>query len=157
VAGKSRMSAITRAVAGSLMLLACSALAEVTMEQQTRTVESAYAYQETRQRIISMAERKGVTLFAEFDHAGAAREHHLTMPPTTVLVLGNPLVGTPLMLARPALALDLPFRVLIAQDERGKTRVSYHPAESLKRSVGADEEQIAALRPLERLVEAAIR
>lgn len=146
------MSAITRAVAGSLMLLACSALAEVTMEQQTRTVESAYAYQETRQRIISMAERKGVTLFAEFDHAGAAREHHLTMPPTTVLVLGNPL-----MLARPALALDLPFRVLIAQDERGKTRVSYHPAESLKRSVGADEEQIAALRPLERLVEAAIR
>ncbi|WP_253722986.1 DUF302 domain-containing protein [Serratia sp. FDAARGOS_506] len=127
------------------------------MGQETRTVESAYAYQETRQRIISTAEQKGVTLFAELDHARAAREHHLAMPPTTVLVLGNPLAGTPLMLARPALALDLPFRVLIAQDERGKTQVSYHPAESLKRSAGADERQIAALRPLERLVEAAIR
>lgn len=114
------MSVMNRAVAGSLMLLACSAVAEGTMGQETRTVESAYAYQETRQRIISTAEQKGVTLFAEFDHARAAREHHLTMPPTTVLVLGNPLAGTPLMLARPALALDLPFRVLIAQDERGK-------------------------------------
>ncbi|ETX48031.1 hypothetical protein P805_00695 [Serratia marcescens BIDMC 44] len=151
------MSVMNRAVAGSLMMLACSAVAEGTMGQETRTVESAYAYQETRQRIISTAEQKGVTLFAEFDHAKAAREHHLAMPPTTVLVLGNPLAGTPLMLARPALALDLPFRVLIAQDERGKTQVSYHPAESLKRSAGADERQIAALRPLERLVEAAIR
>ena len=148
------MSVMNRAVAGSLMMLACSAVAEGTMGQETRTVESAYAYQETRQRIISTAEQKGVTLFAEFDHARAAREHHLTMPPTTVLVLGNPLAGTPLM---PALTLDLPFRVLIAQDERGKTQVSYHPAESLKRNAGADERQIAALRPLERLVEAAIR
>ena len=147
------MSVMNRAVAGSLMMLACSAAAEGTMGQETRTVESAYAYQ----RIISTAEQKGVTLFAEFDHTKAACEHHLTMPPTTVLVLGNPLAGTPLMLARPTLALDLPFRVLIAQDERGKTQVSYHPAESLKRSAGADERQIEALRPLERLVEAAIR
>ncbi|AIE08486.1 DUF302 domain-containing protein [Salmonella enterica subsp. enterica serovar Infantis] len=94
----------------------------------------------------------GLVLFGEFDHARAAQNVNLKMPPTTVLVFGNPKGGTPLMLAHPELALDLPFRVLISQQADGRTLVSYHPAETLQR-YGLDAADIQALKKLEQLVE----
>ncbi|WP_411899842.1 DUF302 domain-containing protein, partial [Salmonella enterica] len=72
-------------------------------------------------------------LFGEFAQASAAQNVNLKRPPTTVLVFGNPKGGTPLLLAHPELALDLPFRVLISQQADVRTLVSYHPAETLQR------------------------
>lgn len=112
---------------------------------------SAYDYPQTRSRLMQAVADHGLVLFGEFDHARAAQDVNLKMPPTTVLVFGNPKGGTPLMLTHPELALDLPFRVLISQQADGRTLVSYHPAETLQR-YGLDTAAIQALKKLEQLV-----
>ncbi|EKS5665789.1 DUF302 domain-containing protein [Salmonella enterica] len=116
---------------------------------------SAYDYPQTRSRLMQTVADNGLVLFGEFDHARAAQNVNLKMPPTTVLVFGNPKGGTPLMLAHPELALDLPFRVLISQQADGRALVSYHPAETLQR-YGLDATAIQALKKLEQLVEKSI-
>ncbi|EEZ5662143.1 TPA: DUF302 domain-containing protein [Escherichia coli] len=63
------------------------------------TSHSAFDYQQTRERLLKAISDNGLVLFGEFDHAKAAYEVGLTMPPTTVLIFGNPREGTPLMLA----------------------------------------------------------
>ena len=117
---------------------------------------SAFDYQQTRERLLQAVSKNGLVLFGEFDHAKAARDAGLSMPPTTVLVFGNPKGGTPLMLAHPDLALDLPFRVLISQLPDGQVNVSYHPAEELQR-YGLDTTSVQALKKLERLVQKSIQ
>lgn len=117
---------------------------------------SAFDYQQTRERLLQAVSKNGLVLFGEFDHAKAARDAGLSMPPTTVLVFGNPKGGTPLMLAPPDLALDLPFRVLISQLPDGQVNVSYHPAEELQR-YGLDTTSVQALKKLERLVQKSIQ
>jgi uncharacterized protein (DUF302 family) len=69
---------------------------------------------------------KGVTLFALVDHSGEAAKVGLTMRPTKLLIFGNPKAGTPLMVAAPRSALDLPLKILIWEDARGKVWVSYN-------------------------------
>ncbi|EEK2864629.1 DUF302 domain-containing protein [Salmonella enterica] len=86
---------------------------------------SNYDYPTTRERLIKSVTDNGLTLLGEFDHAKAARDAGLSMPPTTVLIFGNPKGGTPLMLAHPDLAVDLPFRVLINQQHDGQVIVTY--------------------------------
>ncbi|BAT45150.1 DUF302 domain-containing protein [Escherichia albertii] len=116
------------------------------------TSQSAFDYQQTRERLIKAISDNGLVLFGEFDHAKAAHGAGLTMPPTTVLVFGNPRAGTPLMIAHPELALDLPFRVLISQRPDGQVNVSYHSAEELKR-YGLDMDSVHVLKKLEQFVQ----
>ncbi|OZI77167.1 DUF302 domain-containing protein [Bordetella genomosp. 12] len=73
---------------------------------------------------------QGMTLFAEIDHAAAARTAGLSMPPTRVLIFGNPRAGTPLMLAAPDVALDLPLRVLV-RERAGRVEVLMHTVADL--------------------------
>ncbi|EMG9443402.1 DUF302 domain-containing protein [Escherichia coli] len=113
---------------------------------------SAFDYQQTRERLLTAISDNGLVLFGEFDHAKAAHDAALSMPPTTVLVFGNPGIGTPLMLAHPELALDLPFRVLISQLPDGKVNISYHPAEELRR-YGLDSVSVQRLKKLEQFVQ----
>lgn len=113
---------------------------------------SAFDYQQTRERLLQAVSKNGLVLFGEFDHAKAALDAGLSMPPTTVLVFGNPKGGTPLMLAHPDLALDLPFRVLISQLPDGQVDVSYHAAEELQR-YGLDAASVQTLKKLEQLVQ----
>lgn len=120
--------------------------------QMLTTSHSAFDYQQTRERLIKAISDNGLVLFGEFDHAKAAHEVGLTMPPTTVLIFGNPRGGTPLMLAHPELALDLPFRVLISQLPDGQVNVSYHPAEELQR-YGLDTDSVQVLKKLEQFVQ----
>ncbi|POT58571.1 hypothetical protein C3432_11860 [Citrobacter amalonaticus] len=117
---------------------------------------SAFDYQHTRERLLNAVSDNGLTLFGEFDHAKAAHDVGLNMPPTTVLVFGNPKGGTPLMLAHPDLALDLSFRVLISQQPDGQVHVSYHPAEELQRN-GLDAASVQMLKKLEQLVQKSIQ
>lgn len=114
------------------------------------TLESEWNFSETRERIIKSVLDKKLIMFAEFDHADAARQHGLEMPETTVLVFGNPLAGTPLMLAHPGTALDLPFRVLIRQADN-KTIVSWPRPDSLKK-YGVTDEELQGIKRLESLI-----
>src|ERR1700674_5531958 len=88
------------------------------------TRPSAYGFAGTLARLESALQRRQLEIFARFDHSGAARRVGLTMPDTQVVVFGNAKAGTPLMLASPAVALDLPLRVLVA-DDGGHAVVSY--------------------------------
>jgi uncharacterized protein (DUF302 family) len=88
------------------------------------TRPSAYGFAETLARLDRALERRQLEIFARFDHSGAARRVGLPMPDTQVVVFGSPKSGTPLMLASPLVALDLPLRVLIA-DDGGHTVLSY--------------------------------
>ncbi|EIJ9262764.1 DUF302 domain-containing protein, partial [Salmonella enterica] len=113
---------------------------------------SAFDYQQTIEHLLKAISDNDLVLFGEFDHAKAAHDAGLNMPPTTVLVFGNPKGGTPLMLAHPDLALDLPFRVLISQLPDGQVDVSYHAAEELQR-YGLDAASVQTLKKLEQFVQ----
>ena len=69
---------------------------------------------------------KGITLFAFVDHSGEAEKAGLQMRPTKLLIFGNPKGGTPVMIALPSIAIDLPLKILVAEDENGKVWVSYN-------------------------------
>ena len=153
------MSPFLRTVFLFFTLITASTSAVFSAENKIMTVvksPSASDYSTTREHLIKSVTDNGLVLFGEFDHAKAAQNAGLTMPPTTVLIFGNPKGGTPLMLAHPDLALDLPFRVLISQQPDGKTLVSYHSAEELQR-YGLTPESISALKKLEQLVQNSIR
>lgn len=94
-------------------------------------IQSAFGFEETLKRLRSALEVTGFTIFAVIDHRSAAQSVGLAMPPTTVLVFGNPRGGTPLMLAAPDFALELPLRVLIREDESGRALVVYNAAKTL--------------------------
>lgn len=76
-------------------------------------LQSSHSVAETVGKLQSSLKEHGVRLFARIDHAAAAAEVGLKMPPTQVLLFGNPTGGTPMMLAAPTLAIDLPFKALI--------------------------------------------
>jgi len=78
------------------------------------------------ERLRSMLEAKSVTLFALVDHSGEAAKAGMAMRPTKLLIFGSPKVGTPLMIARPSIAIDLPLKILVWEDGQGKTWISYN-------------------------------
>src|SRR5271157_1288541 len=89
-------------------------------------VASRYSVDETVEKFKSLLESKGVKLFALIDHSGEAEKAGLHMPPTKLLIFGNPKGGTPLMLAAPSIAIDLPLKALVWEDPSGKVWVSYN-------------------------------
>ena len=86
----------------------------------------------TVDKIRTVLQSKGVKLFALIDHSGEAERAGLKMPPTKLLIFGNPKAGTPLMLAAPSAAIDLPLKILVAEDSQGKVWISYNSADYLK-------------------------
>jgi uncharacterized protein (DUF302 family) len=90
------------------------------------TAPSRFPVPETVDRLAAAVRTAGNTIFARIDHAANAAEAGLSMPPTQVLVFGNGKAGTPLMLAAPPLALDLPLRFLVWQADDGSTRVAWN-------------------------------
>jgi uncharacterized protein (DUF302 family) len=96
------------------------------------TIPSHHTVDETVDRLKNILRSKKVTLFALIDHSGEAAKVGMKMPPTKLLIFGNPKGGTPLMLAAPAVALDLPLKILVAADAQGKVWLSYNSPEYLK-------------------------
>jgi uncharacterized protein (DUF302 family) len=86
---------------------------------------SNHSVDETADKLKGILQAKGVMLFALVDHSGEAEKAGLKMPPTKLLIFGNPKAGTPLMLASPSAAIDLPLKILIAEGADGKVSVSY--------------------------------
>jgi uncharacterized protein (DUF302 family) len=89
------------------------------------TLKSHHSVDETVGKIQTFLESNGVKVFALIDHSGEAEKAGLKMPPTKVIIFGSPKRGTPLMLASPGVALDLPLRILVAEDAAGAVSISY--------------------------------
>ena len=89
-------------------------------------IASNHSVDETVSRLQGILQSKGVKLFTVVDHSGEAAGAGLKMPNTKLLIFGNPKAGTPLMLASPSTALDLPLKILIAEDAAGKVWISYN-------------------------------
>jgi uncharacterized protein (DUF302 family) len=108
-------------------------------------VPSHYSIDETVRRLEAAFAEKGVRVFALIDHSGEAEKAGLKMRPTTVVIFGSPKGGTPLMVAAPTLAIDLPLKALVAEDAQGKVLVTYNSPEYLKERHGVPEELIKNL------------
>src|SRR6266700_902035 len=87
---------------------------------------SNHSVEQTVERLKDILQSKGVTLFAIIDHSGEAEKVKLKMRPTKLLIVGNPKAGTPVMLAAPSSAIDLPLKILIWQDAQGRVWVTYN-------------------------------
>jgi uncharacterized protein (DUF302 family) len=119
-------------------------------------VSSPYSVDETLKRMQSVLAERKVQVFALIDHSGEAEKVGLKMPPTKVLIFGNPRGGTPLMVAAPSLAIDLPLKVLIAEDTNGKTQVTHNAPEYLQARHGIPEELIKNIAVVGGLVAKAV-
>jgi uncharacterized protein (DUF302 family) len=94
-------------------------------------VPSNHSVEETLAKLQVILAQKNVQVFGLVDHSGEAKKIGLEMPPTKLLIFGNPKGGTPLMLAAPSVAIDLPLKILIAQDTGGRVWISYNSPEYL--------------------------
>lgn len=106
---------------------------------------SRYAFDETVARLETEIAARRATVFAVIDHAGEAARVGLAMPPTKLLIFGNPQAGTPLMLAAPSLALDLPLKILVWQETDGSVWMAFNTAEYLANRHGLAPIQSTAL------------
>jgi uncharacterized protein (DUF302 family) len=95
---------------------------------------------------------KGIKLFAMIDHSGEAAKVGMTMPPTKLLIFGDPKAGTPLMLASPSSAIDLPLKVLVRQDQDGSVAIAYNSPAYLGARHGLPEELLKNIAGIEALV-----
>src|SRR5216684_2440406 len=89
-------------------------------------IPSNHSVDETVKKLKGVLQAKGITLFALVDHSGEAAKAGMKMRPTMLLIFGNPKGGTPVMLAAPSSAIDLPLKILVWQDAEGKTWLSYN-------------------------------
>jgi len=90
------------------------------------TLRSSHDFATTLERLLAALAGKGITVFARIDHAAGAAGVGLHLPPTTVVVFGNPTAGTPLMQAGQTAGIDLPLKALVWQDARGAVSLSYN-------------------------------
>ena len=109
----------------------------------------------TVDRLRNVLQSKGVTLFALIDHSGEAEKVGMKMSPTKLLIFGSPKAGTPLMLASPSTAIDLPLKILVWEDQQGKVWVSYNSPEYLKERHGLPPGLISNIAVVETLAEKA--
>jgi uncharacterized protein (DUF302 family) len=112
-------------------------------------LQSHQPVDQTVSRLKAILQERGITLFALIDHSGEAEMAGMKMLPTKLLIFGNPKGGTPLMLAAPRVAIDLPLKILIWEDTQGKTWVSYNSPEYLQQRHGISAELIKNIAVVE--------
>ncbi|MGC2171975.1 MAG: DUF302 domain-containing protein [Candidatus Sulfotelmatobacter sp.] len=103
-------------------------------------VASPYTVDETVKRLESVLAERGVREFALIDHSGEAEKAGMKMRPTKLVIFGNPKGGTPLMVAAPTLAIDLPLKALVWEDQNGKVWIAYNSPEYLQQRHGVPED-----------------
>ncbi|WP_263356438.1 DUF302 domain-containing protein [Acidicapsa ligni] len=106
------------------------------MREGIQMLVSRHSVDETVVRLQSLLEEKGIKLFCLIDHSGEALKAGIEMPPTKLLIFGNAKAGTPLMLASPSAALDLPLRILVAEGENKETLLSWNAPDWLMQRHG---------------------
>jgi len=112
---------------------------------------SNHPVDQTVEKLKTILRSKGVTLFALVDHSGEAEKVGMKMRPTKLLIFGSPKAGTPLMLASPGVAIDLPLKILVWEDGQGKVWVSYNSPDYLKDRHGLQQELLQNIAVVETL------
>ncbi len=116
---------------------------------------SKHSVPETLDRLTTILDSKHLRVFARIDHSGEARAVGLSMRPTQLLVFGNPRTGTPLMIAAPEIAIDLPLKALAWEDEHGQVWLSYNSPAYLQNRFGISGELIHTIAGVASLLEQA--
>jgi uncharacterized protein (DUF302 family) len=119
-------------------------------------VASRQTVDETVRRLESVLAERGVRVFAVVDHSGEAEKVGMKMRPTKLLIFGSPKGGTPVMMAAPTLAIDLPLKALVSEDESGKVWVAYNSPEYLQQRHGVPEDLIKNIAVVGALVAKAV-
>jgi uncharacterized protein (DUF302 family) len=117
---------------------------------------STLSFDTVLERLTSTISQAGLMLFSRIDHHAGARQAGLDMPQTTVLTYGHPKGGTPIMLAAPLAALDLPLRVLVRVRDDGQTAIAFHPIGGVLRRAGVPEALAGKLDPAQQILVKAI-
>jgi uncharacterized protein (DUF302 family) len=116
---------------------------------------SRHSVEQTVENLKSILQSKKVTLFAVIDHSGEAEKVGMKMRPTKLLIFGSPKAGTPLMLAAPSAAIDLPLKILVWEDAERKVWVTYNSPAFLRERHGLPEQLLQNIAVVEALAEAA--
>ncbi len=111
---------------------------------------------DTLQRLRTMLESKGLTIFAVVDHSGEAAKVGMQMRPTQLLIFGSPKGGTPVMLAAPTVAIDLPLKALVWEDAQGKVWITQNTPEYLQQRHGIPAEVVKNLAGAAALIQKAV-
>ena len=119
-------------------------------------IPSNHSVDQTVDALSRILAAKGVTLFALIDHSGEAAKVGMTMPATKLLIFGSPKAGTPIMLAAPSAAIDLPLKILVREDTNGKVWVSYNSPSYLQQRHNLPQEFLPNLAVVEGLVASAV-
>ena len=120
-------------------------------------LRSPYSVANTLQRLEAVITAKGLTIFARIDHSGEAEKVGLTMLPTKLLLFGSPKSGTPLMIASPTLAIDLPLKALVWQDTEGTVWLSYNSTEYLQQRHNIPEALVKNIAGIRSICEETVR
>ena len=112
---------------------------------------SNHSVEQTIERLKGVLQSKGVKLFALVDHSGEAEKVGMKMRPTKLLIFGSPKAGTPLMLAAPSIAIDLPLKILVWEDGQGKVWVSYNSPDYLEERHGLSQKLLQNIAVVETL------
>ena len=118
-------------------------------------IRSSHSVDETVEKLKGILQAKGIALFALVDHSGAAIKAGMKMRPTKLLIFGNPKAGTPVMLAAPSSAIDLPLKILIWEDAQGKVWVTYNSLAYLQERHNLPPEVLPNINVIEALAEKA--
>lgn len=118
-------------------------------------IPSKHSVDKTVEKLKGILQAKGVALFALVDHGGEAEKVGMKMPPTKLLIFGNPKAGTPLMLATPSIAIDLPLKILVWEDAARRVWVSYNSPEYLRERHGLPENLLQNIAVVDALARAA--
>jgi uncharacterized protein (DUF302 family) len=119
-------------------------------------VASPRSVEETVERLQSILTDRGLQLFALIDHSGEAEKVGMKMRPTKLLIFGSPKGGTPVMLSAPTIAIDLPLKALISEDESGKVWITYNTPEYLQQRHAVPENLVKNISGVGALVEKAV-
>ena len=126
-------------------------------ESGIKEIASNHTVDEIVDKLKGVLQAKGITLFALIDHSGEAEKVGMKMPPTKLLIFGNPKAGTPLMLAAPSIAIDLPLKILVWENREGKVWISYNSPEYLIRKHNLPPNLLQNIAVVEALAENAAR
>ena len=125
------------------------------MPTEVVTKSSPWSPADTVARVLSVVAAKGMKVFAVIDHSGEARNAGLELRDTTVVIFGSPQAGTPVMVAAPLAALDLPLKVLV-WDDGHQTKVSYTAPAALAARYGLDDDLAGRLAGIDALTSAVV-
>ena len=124
---------------------------ELSADKGIIDMPSNHRVDQTVEKLKGILQAKGVALFALVDHSGEAEKAGMKMPNTKLLIFGNPKAGTPVMLAAPTIAIDLPLKILVWEDSGGKVWISYNSPAYLQKRHNVPQELMQNLAVVEML------